>query len=1181
MKAPVTTLTRLAPAAVAALLSLALQACGSADTGTAAGQGAVGEPCFPNATCNAGLSCNAGQCEAVAQAEGEAGGPCYPNATCNAGLDCAAGRCVDPTIPRGELGGPCYPNATCNAGYDCVGGLCAEPSTTDAGGDGSGADTGTAADADAGDAPGDTIDDTTTDTGPPPLCGNEVVESGEECDEDAPASFDCVYGETACSFCDVDCRLVLGAIHLCGDAVLDAEEVCDPGPSGASAECGDDCNCAPGYHLESGSCLTDIRPCELPNATASEQVWDPSLGAFGRCEASRCNTGYSRLNGDCIAVGCGNGVLEPGEACDDGNLIREDGCTSYCEEAACGDGIVWAGVEACDDGNRETEVCGYGLIACSVCNGSCARQPGATSFCGDGIIDAGEVCDDANASDTDGCNRGCLCGAGFHPEAGDCALDIRPCTIENAEAAEETWSGSGYGPCLLVACNADFHATLNACEPDEIACEAPNAEAAVQRWDGLAYGDCTVLSCVAEHHLEAGACLPDIRDCSLANATVATQPWLPATSSYGACEASTCAAGYRLQFGTCVAGYVQVDAGEQHACAVTAEGSVHCWGRNVEGQLGDGTTTSRVRPVRVVGVTDAVEVAAGGAQTCARLRSGTVKCWGRNSFGVGSTTVQATPIEIPSIRNVTQISVGGNINTWDLACAVTTDGRVYCWGDNNFGQLGFVTGSGPVWPTAVPGVVGVSHLATGKNHACAILMDGTSICWGNSELGQAGDNTTVEPPTFTRSIITAQNVTTGEGHTCFLLAEGTVKCMGIGYALGDGYNVQRTYPVATLGIEGATSLGAGIAHTCVVTSAGGTPTVVKCWGANGGGALGNGTISTPSYSPVDVVGLSNAIQVTGGGFSSCALLRDASISCWGYNDYGQLGDGTTTVRTTPVPLQVPSVCGDGLVGPSEVCAGGLLSGRTCESFGFGGGAMACRADCSGFDTYACRSEPVCGDGIISGSEVCDGTELNGLTCDDFGYAFGALACSGDCASFNTANCADAVCGDGVRTGTEECDGSDFGGATCNTQGYLLGNLACSASCRLNTGLCSGVASSVCNLSAATRLTTLAPLSGSLSTTDPQDGLQAGAYFDLFRMSLAAWTTVTIEMSSTAVPSLDTFLYLLRADTCAQLAYDDDGAATANDSMLTFTVAEPGEYIVVATSYQAGATGPYIIGATVR
>jgi hypothetical protein len=440
--------------------------------------------------------------------------------------------------------------------------------------------------------------------------------------------------------------------------------------------------------------------------------------------------------------------------------------------------------------------------------------------------------------------------------------------------------------------------------------------------------------------------------------------------------------------------------------------------------------------------------------------------------------------------------------------------------------------------------------------------------------------------------------------------------------------VQRTYPVATLGIEGATSLGAGSAHTCVVTSAGGTPTVVKCWGANGGGALGNGTISTPSYSPVDVVGLSNAIQVTGGGFSSCALLRDASISCWGNNDYGQLGDGTTTVRTTPVPLQVPSVCGDGLVGPSEVCDSDMFSGRTCESFGFGGGAMACRADCSGFDTSACVTASVCGDSIVTTGEVCDSAELGGLTCMDFGYVSGALACGGDCTAFDATNCVGAgsvcgngviesgeacdgtnvsgltctnfggsggilrctsdcrnydasgctaapSCGDGILNGVESCDGFDFGGDSCVVQGFLGGSLACTASCAIDYSGCSMVSRNLCDPPDALALFIPGTRSGSFTGAEPTDGPRAGSFYRVYAVSLTAGRTYSITMTATGSP-LDTFLYLYNGSACSEVALDDDGAGTANDSLLTFTATASGTYYLVATTYNAGATGTYTL-----
>jgi hypothetical protein len=140
-------------------------------------------------------------------------------------------------------------------------------------------------------------------------------------------------------------------------------------------------------------------------------------------------------------------------------------------------------------------------------------------------------------------------------------------------------------------------------------------------------------------------------------------------------------------------------------------------------------------------------------------------------------------------------------------------------------------------------------------------------------------------------------------------------------------------------------------------------------------------------------------------------------------------------------------CGNGLIEGDEVCDGSDLGGETCESLGFAGGSLGCREDCSALDTEACV-EPVCGDGILNGDEVCDGQDFGAETCAsiDPQYVGGDLTCAEDCSAIYTDGCLEPVCGDGVANGDEVCDGDDFAGKTCNTEGFNAGELTCSEDC---------------------------------------------------------------------------------------------------------------------------------------
>ena len=140
-----------------------------------------------------------------------------------------------------------------------------------------------------------------------------------------------------------------------------------------------------------------------------------------------------------------------------------------------------------------------------------------------------------------------------------------------------------------------------------------------------------------------------------------------------------------------------------------------------------------------------------------------------------------------------------------------------------------------------------------------------------------------------------------------------------------------------------------------------------------------------------------------------------------------------------------AVCGNNSKEAGEFCDGSDLDGETCESLGYGGGTLTCRTDCSAFDISGCTVD-TCGNGVLDEGELCDGLELQGQTCEIIGFGGGQLGCSPNCLSFDTSNCFDAVCGNNVVEGSELCDGADLQGETCQSQGFDVGNLACNQTC---------------------------------------------------------------------------------------------------------------------------------------
>ena len=391
-----------------------------------------------------------------------------------------------------------------------------------------------------------------------------------------------------------------------------------------------------------------------------------------------------------------------------------------------------------------------------------------------------------------------------------------------------------------------------------------------------------------------------------------------------------------------------VSLGDEHSCALMGSlghTSIKCWGKNDVGQLGLGDTNARGNSVRTTGDNLAeVDVggdgstpwrlSAGGDHACAVFTNGRAKCWGKNNAGqLGLGNTQNRGDESGEMGDeLPYVSLGESLMVKDISagdahtCALLMDGQVKCWGGNDVGQLGLGNFNnrgdrrgemGLSLPFVNLEGGAARAVRAGGRHTCALLENGTLKCWGRNNKGQLGlgdtNDRSIPATVEVGTDLTVKSVSAGGEHTCALLSDDSIKCWGEGSTgqllsgSTDDVDAPPDDPIDLDDSFAVKDISMGTDHACALLNHG----LVKCWGKNDVGQLGQedwDSVGKASGDPDDELDeipplnlgenvLARAVAV--GTRHSCAIINNGAVKCWGANDLGQLGLGTSADSVDP------------------------------------------------------------------------------------------------------------------------------------------------------------------------------------------------------------------------------------------------------------------------------------------
>ena len=388
-----------------------------------------------------------------------------------------------------------------------------------------------------------------------------------------------------------------------------------------------------------------------------------------------------------------------------------------------------------------------------------------------------------------------------------------------------------------------------------------------------------------------------------------------------------------------------IDTGAVHTCGILENGSAMCWGRDTYGQLGDGgESTSNIRPNTYVDTPNDVTVSqifTGPYRTCAILSNDVTNCWGFNEDGQSgdeSTNTYKSPtnaVKFPEGRVAESMGMGHK-----HTCAILDNDQLACWGTDLHGALG--NGDSNSEDQYLPVIISTPadrttvKVEAGVSHTCILMDDGGIMCWGRDNAGQLGNGES-SPTTYApeSDVILpegriATDISVGNEHSCAILDNKSVVCWGMNNygQLGDNSSTNAkipTFPHLPNGST-ATKISSGSQHTCATIENGS----LYCWGHNKNSRLGLGTSGGVHKIPMFVSANHSIVEISAAAEHTCVLSENGSISCWGRNNYGQLGLGHTGERNTPNQLDWNSAPFSSIYGPAPIATwedGQSLRGR--------------------------------------------------------------------------------------------------------------------------------------------------------------------------------------------------------------------------------------------------------------